>query len=78
MTRIETPDDVVTVGDLSVPEGVEILAEPDQIVARFDYIQLAEEEEEEEEGEGLLMDDSADEVEVIAKGKAADEDDFDE
>jgi large subunit ribosomal protein L25 len=78
LTRIETPDDVVLIGDLDVPEGVEVLAEPDTIVARFDYIQLAEEEEEELEEEGLMMADSADEVEVISKGKQADEEDFDE
>jgi hypothetical protein len=46
-------------------------------VARFDYIQLVEEEEEEEE-EGLLMDEAADEVEVIAKGKVADEEEFED
>jgi len=78
LTMIETPDDVVMVGDLEVPEGVEILAEPETIVARFEYIQLAEEEEEEEEDEGLMMAASADEVEVIGKGKQADEEDFDE
>lgn len=72
LTRIETPDDVVLVSDLEVPEGVEILAEPDQVVARFDYIQIVEEEEEEEE-EGLMMAEAADEVEVIGKGKQAEE-----
>jgi large subunit ribosomal protein L25 len=77
VSRIETPDDVVLVGDLEVPEGVEILADPDEVVARFDYIQLVEEEEEEEE-ESLLMADAADEVEVIAKGKQADEEEFEE
>ncbi len=77
ISRIETPDDVVLVGDLEVPEGVEILADPSEVVARFDYIQLVEEEEEEEE-EALLMDDAADEVEVIAKGKQADEEEFED
>ena len=78
LTKIETPDDVVVVGDLSVPEGVTILAEPDSIVARFDYVQLEEEEEEVELEEDLLMAAAADEVEVIAKGKQADEDEFEE
>lgn len=77
VSRIETPDDVVLVRDLEVPEGVEILADPDEVVARFDYIQLVEEEVEEEE-ESLLMADVADEVEVIAKGKQADEEEFEE
>lgn len=78
MTKIETPDDVVIIGDLTVPEGVTVLAEPEAIVARFDYVQLEEEEEEEEEGEELLMAAAADEVEVIAKGKQADEEEFEE
>jgi large subunit ribosomal protein L25 len=77
ISRIETPDDVVLVRDLEVPQGVEILADPDEVVARFDYVQLVEEEEEEEE-EGLLMADAADEVEVIAKGKQADEEEFED
>jgi large subunit ribosomal protein L25 len=77
VSRIKTPDDVVLVRDLEVPEGVEILADPDEVVARFDYIQLIEEEEEEEE-ESLLMADVAEEVEVIAKGKQADEEEFED
>ena len=77
LSKIETPDDVVLVGDLDVPEGVTILAESDLVVARFDYIQLEEEVEEEEE-EDLLMAATADEVEVIAKGKQADEEEFEE
>jgi large subunit ribosomal protein L25 len=77
VSRIKTPDDVVLVRDLEVPEGVEILADPDEVVARFDYIQLVEEEEEEEE-ESLLMADVAEEVEVIAKGKQADEEEFED
>ena len=77
ISRIETPDDVVLVRDLKVPEGVEILADPEEVVARFDYVQLVEEEEEEEE-ESFLMADTADEVEVIAKGKQADEDEFED
>lgn len=76
LTKIQTPDDVVLVSDLDVPEGVEILAEPDVVVARFDYIQLVEEEEEEEEEELLMA--AADDVEVIAKGKQAEEEEFEE
>jgi len=77
ISLIETPDDVVLVRDLKVPQGVEILADPDEVVARFDYVQLVEEEEEEEE-ESFLTADTADEVEVIAKGKQADEDEFED
>jgi large subunit ribosomal protein L25 len=77
VSMIETPDDVVLVSDLNVPEGVDILAEPDLVVARFDYITLEEEEEEEEDDE-LFMAESADEVEVISKGKQLDEEEFEE
>jgi large subunit ribosomal protein L25 len=75
MSMIETPDDVITVADLTVPEGVEVLTEPDFVVARFDFIQEEEEEEEEEE---LLFAPSADDVEVIGKGKADEEEEDEE
>lgn len=64
MAWIETPDDVIYVGDLPVPAGVTILTDPETPVARFEYVQ--EEEEEEEELETILP--AADEVEVIGKG----------
>jgi large subunit ribosomal protein L25 len=73
LTQIETPDDVIYVRDLPVPEGVEILVDPDEVVARFEYIQLEEEEEEEEES---FLESVADDVEVITKGKKEDEEDF--
>jgi large subunit ribosomal protein L25 len=70
LTRIQTPDDVIYVGDLVTPEGVRILTDPETTVARFEYEKLAEEEEEEEE----LFVPAADAVEVVGKDK--DEDDF--
>jgi large subunit ribosomal protein L25 len=70
LTRIQTPDDVIYVGDLVAPEGVMILTDPETTVARFEYEKLAEEEEEEEE----LFVPAADAVEVVGKDK--DEDDF--
>lgn len=70
LTRIQTPDDVIYVGDLVTPEGVMILTDPETTVARFEYEKLAEEEEEEEE----LFVPAADAVEVVGKDK--DEDDF--
>ncbi len=62
-------DQVLHVRDLRVPAGVEILTEPEEMVAQLSLLrvakaQLAEEEAVEEEV-------SPDEVEVIAKGKAA-------
>lgn len=73
LTRIETPDDMIFVSDLSVPEGVTILTDPEMVVARFEYAQVAEEEE--VEGEEFMFAQEADEVEVISKGKQ--EEDFD-
>lgn len=70
LTKIETPDDVIYVGDLAAPKGVTILTDPETPVARFEYAQLAEGEEEEE----ALFVPAADAVEVVSKGK--DEDDF--
>lgn len=74
LTKIETPDDVIYVKDLTVPDDVEILADPEEVVARFEYLQLEEEEEEEEEES--FLESVADEVEVIGKGKQEDEEDF--
>lgn len=68
LSAIRTPDDVIYVKDLTLPQGVEILTDPDMIVARFEYAQAEEVEEGmAEEGEG------ADAVEVITKGKKEEE-----
>ncbi len=69
-------DQVLQVKDLRVPAGVEILTEPEEMVAQLSLLrvakaQLAEEEAVEEEV-------SPDEVEVIAKGKTAAEEELDE
>jgi large subunit ribosomal protein L25 len=71
LSLIESPDQMIYVRDLSVPSGVKVLADPDAVVARFEYLQAEVEEEEEEEE--LLFAQEADEVEVIAKGKAEEE-----
>ena len=55
MSKLETLDDVITVADIPVPEGVEILAEPEAPVISLTISRkLAEEAafEGEEEGEG--------------------------
>lgn len=64
---IATPDDVVHVKDLVAPKGVEILTDPDTVVARFEYAASEELEAGEDEA-------SADAVEVITKGKKEEED----
>jgi large subunit ribosomal protein L25 len=73
LEQIETPEDMIYVSDLDIPEGVTVLNETDTPVARFEYLQ-AEIEEEEEEEEDLLFAAEADEVEVIGRGKPEDED----
>jgi large subunit ribosomal protein L25 len=67
LSLIESPEQMIHVRDLSVPPGVDVLADPDTVVARFEYLQAEIEEEEEEEE--LLFAQEADEVEVISKGK---------
>jgi large subunit ribosomal protein L25 len=66
LSLIQTTDDVIYVGDLTVPDGVTILTDPETAVARFEFVR---EEEEEEEEEDLLFAPAADAVEVIGKGK---------
>lgn len=73
LSQIETPDDSILIRDLPISEGVTILGDPDAVVARFDYIQAEEVEEVEEDD--LLFAASADEVEVIGRGKQDDEED---
>jgi large subunit ribosomal protein L25 len=70
LTQISTPDDMILVKDLPVPEDVAVLNDPEAVVARFEYIQAEEEEAEEEE---LVFAPAADEVEVIGRGKADEE-----
>lgn len=67
---IQTPDDFIMVSDLKVPEGVEVLTDPELTVARFEYLQ---EEVTEEREEDLLFAPAADEVEVITRGKHEEE-----
>jgi large subunit ribosomal protein L25 len=68
LTMIENPEDTVTVADLVVPEGVDIITEPETVVARFSYSRadIAEEEEEMEELE-------AGDVEVVGREEEEEE-----
>ena len=68
---IAAPEDVVYVRDLVAPKGVEILADPETVVASFVYATIEEAEEEEEFVED---EESGDAVEVISRGKK--EEDF--
>jgi large subunit ribosomal protein L25 len=68
ISQIETPEDVLYVGDLKAPAGVAILTDPETVIAKFEYAQLEEEEEEE-----VVEEPDAEEVEVITKGRHEDE-----
>lgn len=70
ISGIESPDQAIYVSDLTPPQGVTILTDPESAITSFEYFREEEEEEEEEE---TLFAEEAEEVEVIAKGKAADE-----
>ncbi len=67
--------DTILVSDVNVPEGVNILTDLEEAVARVAYAGIVEVEEEETDEEGLELD--AEDVEVIEKGKGVD-DDFEE
>lgn len=67
--------DTILISDLDVPEGITMLTDLEETVARVAYAGIVEVEEEEEDEEGLELD--AEDVEVIEKGKVAD-DDFEE
>jgi large subunit ribosomal protein L25 len=71
LSKIATPEDVITIADLVAPEGVTILADPETVVASFAFDRATIEGEEEEEEEEFAP--TADDVEVIGKGKQEDE-----
>lgn len=65
---IDTPDVVIHVKDLNVPEGVTVLNDEDTAVARFEYASLPAEEEEGEEEEMTVED-----VEVVGQEEEEEE-----
>lgn len=70
ISGISSPDEVIYVSDLTPPQGVTILTDPEATITSFEYFR---EEEEEEEGEEMLFGEEGEEVEVIARGRAAEE-----
>lgn len=81
--RIEVDATILTdfnsaiyVKDLVLPDAIEILTDPDELIAGVTYVAMEEEEEEAKEVEGELADllEEGAEPEVIEKGKK--EDDF--
>ncbi len=61
-----SPDTAIYVSDVTAPEGVTILTDPETPITSFDYFREEEEEEEEEE---TLFGEEGEEVEVISRGK---------
>ncbi len=68
LSAIKTSDDVIHVRDLTAPKGVEILTDPELVVARFEFAAA------EEEAEGVAEAEGEADVEVIARGKKEEED----
>ncbi len=66
-------DSAIYVKDLELSDDIDVITEPDELIAAVTYVTIEEEEEEEEEGElaDLLEEDM--EPEVIEKGKKEDE-----
>ncbi len=77
LSQIEKPEDMIFVRDLPTFSGVEVLTDTDAVVVRFEYTPIEEEEEEEVE-EDLMFAPTADEVEVITKGKQLEDEDFED
>jgi large subunit ribosomal protein L25 len=72
ISKLETVDDDLLVSDLQLPAGVRLITDPNHIVFSVTVSRAAAEEEAEEEKV------PAEEVEVVAKGKAAKEEEFPE
>jgi large subunit ribosomal protein L25 len=78
-TVLEDIDSVIYVRDLDIAENIDILTDPDELVAGVTYVTIEEEEEEEEEAELAELLDEDMEPEVIEKGKKEEEEfDFEE
>lgn len=63
-SKLLSADEAIYVSDLTVPDTVTILSDPETAVARFEYARLEEEETEEEEFEA-----TADSVEIIGEAE---------
>ncbi|HEY64925.1 MAG TPA: 50S ribosomal protein L25 [Caldilineae bacterium] len=73
ISRLTEPGQSILVSDLSVPEGVEILSDPEEVVVSVLFSREAEEEVEEE-----VIEVPTAEPEVISKGKVAEEEEEEE
>ena len=64
----------VEAGELELPEGVELLVEPERVIVSVSLRKIIEEEVEEEVEEEMLIEAETEEPEVISRGKTEDED----
>jgi large subunit ribosomal protein L25 len=74
VSAIKTPEDLLYVTDIVLPKGVTIVTDPEMVVARFEYAALPEEEETDELEDEFGA--TAEDVEVIARGKQDEDEDF--
>jgi large subunit ribosomal protein L25 len=77
-TVLEDIDSVIYVKDLDLPDNIDVLSEPDELIAGVTYVTIEEEEPEEEEGELAELLDEDVEPEVIEKGKQEEEEEEEE
>jgi len=75
-TTLVDIDSAIYVKDLNLPPNIDVLSDPEELIAGVTYVIIEEEEEEEEEGELAELLEEDVEPEVIEKGKK--EDEFDE
>ena len=75
-TTLVDIDSAIYVKDLNLPPNIDVLTDPEELIAGVTYVIIEEEEEEEEEGELAELLEGDVEPEVIEKGKK--EDEFDE
>lgn len=66
ISELEEVDDSIFMRDLVLPEGVELLTDPDEMIVRLTEPQLVEEEEEEVEGEEVEGEEGAEDEEQEA------------
>ena len=77
-TTLVDIDSAIYVKDLNLPPNIDVLTDPEELIAGVTYVIIEEEEEEEEEGELAELLEEDVEPEVIEKGKKEDEFDGEE
>ncbi len=76
ISRLAEVGDYLTVADLDVPDNVELLADPEEVLVRTEYSERFEEEEELEEEEVFESEFDSEEPEVIRRGKEDEDENY--